>query len=76
MIPLPNRMIQMLHRCEPESPEAYFLTGQEARYLEPRSMNLYLKRTAAKLNLPAVHSISYDIPLPRAALKKTLISKH
>lgn len=55
MIPLPNRMIQMLHRCEPESPEAYFLTGQEARYLEPRSMNLYLKRTAAKLNLPAVH---------------------
>ena len=55
MIPLPDLVVKRLKQYEMPDPEAFFLTGSRDRFIEPRGMNMYLRRLLKSCELPPIH---------------------
>lgn len=55
MIPLPEYGVNLCKNMQPANPEAYVLTGDAHRFIEPRSLQYKLKKITTACNLKDVH---------------------
>lgn len=55
VIPLTERAAELCERMRPGDPEAFVLTGESGRYIEPRALQYRFARYAADCGLEGVH---------------------
>ena len=55
VIPLPEYGVTLCRKMQPGNPEAYVLTGEVQRFMEPRTLQNKLKKITTACNLKGVH---------------------
>lgn len=55
VIPLNGEMTELCRKWKPLNPEAYVLTGEEKRYMEPRALQYRIGRCTKSCGLEGVH---------------------
>ena len=55
IIPLNREMTELCRKWKPLNPEAYVLTGEEKRYMEPRALQYRIGRCTKSCGLEGVH---------------------
>ena len=55
VIPLNGEMTELCRKWKPLNPDAYVLTGEEKRYMEPRALQYRIGRCTKSCGLEGVH---------------------